>query len=74
MNEMNNLILPEGILRHVDPARLAADRLGRSEAQVFDAGGRFLKIGPRGSLRRAAIAQEYFARKGLSAPLIAFED
>lgn len=65
--------LPEGIRRYVDPARLAEDSLGRSEAQVFDAGGRFLKIGPRGSLRRAATMQDYFARKGLSAPLVAFE-
>ena len=65
--------LPEEILRHVDPSCLARDALGRSDAQVFDAGGCFLKIGPRGSLRRAAVMQEYFARKGLSAPLVAFE-
>ena len=65
--------LPEAILRRVDPARLERDALGRSDAQVFDAGGRFLKIAPRGQLERAAAMQEYFARKGLSAPLVAFE-
>ena len=70
---MNDLILPPAILRHVDPARLTADSLGRSEATVFDAGGRFLKIAPRDTLRRAAMMQDYFAGKGLSAPLIAFE-
>ena len=70
---MSDLTLPAGIRRFVDPARLTADRLGRSEATVFDAGGRFLKIGLRGSLRRAADMQLYFARKGLSAPLAAFE-
>ncbi len=66
-------ILPEGIRRLVDPARLAQDALGRSEAQVFDAGGCFLKIAPRGSLRRAATAQDYFARRGFGAPLMAYE-
>ena len=70
---MNDLILPAGILRHVDPARLTADSLGRSEATVYDADGAFLKIAPRGSLRRAAVMQAYFAKKGFSAPLIAFE-
>ena len=71
MNEL--LSLPAGILRHIDPARLVADGLGRSEAQVYDAGGCFLKIAPRESLRRAAMMQDYFSRKGLSAPLIAYE-
>ena len=67
------ICLPAGIRRFIDPGRLRADSLGRSEASVFDAGGRFLKIGPRGTLQRAADAQDYFARKGLSAPLTAFE-
>ena len=70
---MSELILPPAIRRFVDPARLTADSLGRSEAMVFDAEGRFLKIGPRESLHRAAVAQAYFARKGLSAPLTASE-
>jgi len=67
------MILPEGILRYIDPARLSADRLGRSEAQVYDAGGCFLKIAPRGVLRRAAVMQAYFAKKGLSTSLVAYE-
>jgi kanamycin kinase len=67
------ICLPEGIRRIVGAARLAADSLGRSGAQVFDAGGSFLKVAPRGELERAAVMQEYFARKGLSAPLVAVE-
>ncbi|MBR0464172.1 MAG: phosphotransferase [Clostridia bacterium] len=67
------LHFPPDILRHIDAARLTEDGLGRSEARVFDAGDCFLKVGPRDSLRRAAVMQEYFAQKGLSAPLMAFE-
>ena len=65
--------LPEGIRRHVGAAYLAEESLGRSGARVFDAGGCFLKIAPRGELERAAAMQDYFARKGLGAPLIAFD-
>ena len=67
------LHFPPDILRHIDTVRLMEDVLGRSEARVFDAGDGFLKIGSRESLRRAAVMQEYFANKGLSAPLVAYE-
>ena len=46
--------------------------IGRSEAKVLYADGCFLKIAPRGKLERAAVLQEYFHRKGLSAELAAF--
>ena len=73
MTDEPSLRLPTAIRRHVDPARLARDTLGRSEASVYDCGGAFLKIAPKDSLRRAALMQDYFARRGLSAPLIAYE-
>ena len=69
----NSLHLPPAILNYIDPTCLERDELGRSSAQVFDAGRRFLKIAPRGELARAAAMQAYFARKGLSAPLVAYE-
>ena len=47
--------------------------IGRSEAQVLRADAGFLKIAPRGTLERAAALQEYFWKKGLSAPLLAFD-
>lgn len=55
--------------------RDAAERIGigRSEAEVLRADGCFLKIAPRGRLERAAVLQEYFWRKGLSARLAAFD-
>ena len=46
--------------------------IGRSEAKVLYADGCFLKIAPAGKLERAAVLQEYFHRKGLSAELAAF--
>lgn len=45
---------------------------GRSGAEVLRADGCFLKIAGRGKLERAAVLQEYFHQKGLSAPLEAF--
>ncbi len=65
--------LPEAILRRIGSVPLAQDSLGRSEAAVYEAGEFFLKIAPRDTLRRAALMQDYFARRGLSAPLAAFE-
>lgn len=50
-----------------------AIEIGSSEASVLKTDAGFLKIAPREKLRRAAILQEYFAEKGLSAPLIAFD-
>ena len=52
---------------------LTAIDIGRSEATVLKTPDGFLKIAPRGKLCRAATLQEYFASKGLSAPLIAFD-
>lgn len=49
------------------------DGLGRSGAEVLRADGCFLKIASRGKLERAAVLQEYFHAKGLSAPLAVFD-
>lgn len=51
---------------------LERDEQGRSGADVLRADGCFLKIAAKGKLERAAVLQEYFCKKGLSAPLIAF--
>lgn len=40
---------------------LERDSLGRSNAQVYRAKDRYLKIAPRGTLERAAVMQDYFA-------------
>lgn len=53
--------------------RLERDDSGRSEAEVFRADGAYLKIGPAGSLCRAARMQAYFEKKGLAAELIAYD-
>lgn len=47
--------------------------IGRSDAQVLQADGCFLKIALRGKLERAAALQEYFHAKGLAARLVAFD-
>lgn len=60
----------ERILANRDAAE--ANGIGRSEAEVLRADGCFLKIAARGKLERAAVLQEYFHKKGLSAPLAAF--
>ena len=52
---------------------LERDSLGRSNAQVYRAKDRYLKIAPRGTLERAAVMQDYFARKGFSLPVIAYD-
>ena len=53
---------------------LAETTVGRSSARVFRAGeDAYLKVGPAGSLLRAAGMQEYMAGKGFSAPLIHYE-
>lgn len=52
---------------------LKRDESGRSEAKVFCAGDAFLKVGPAGSLRRAAVMQDYFRRKGFASPLMAYD-
>lgn len=49
------------------------DESGRSEAKVFESEDAFLKVGPVGSLRRAAVMQEYFCRKGFASPLLAYD-
>ncbi len=68
----HSISLPERIRKHTGNLPLRTDSMGRSEAMVFQIGDMFLKIAPEGTLARAAEAQEYFHRKGLSAPLIEF--
>lgn len=52
------------------PAR--AENIGRSGAKVLMSEEMCLKIAPEGTLERAAVMQEYFYKKGLSAPLIKY--
>ncbi len=67
------IFLPESIRRIVRGTDFSAEEIGRSGAQVLKCGNAFLKIDAKGSLARAAAMQEYFAKLGLSAPLIAYE-
>ena len=67
------LHLPARILAHTGSVRLESTDMGRSGADVFRIGDMYLKIAPTGALVRAAQAQEYFHQKGVSAPLLAFE-
>ena len=68
-----SLVLPEAVRRAIGGAELVGDDTGRSGMRVFRAGNAFLKIGPASSLERAARMQEFFAAKGLSAPLLVYE-
>ena len=65
--------LPSSISRYLNASALEAEDIGRSGAQVMRCGDMFLKIDREGALQRSAIAQEYFAKMGLSAPLAAYE-
>lgn len=71
---MNHSIrLPARILARTGALPMEGDQIGRSAADVYRIGDLYLKIAPEGTLLRSAQAQEYFHLKGLSAPLIAFE-
>lgn len=65
--------LPARILAHTGAIPLEGDSIGRSGADVYRIGDMYLKIAPMGMLERSAKAQEYFHLKGLTSPLIAFE-
>jgi len=65
--------LPRNIAALVGCGTLEGEDIGRSGAQVLRCGDMFLKIDSAGKLARSAKAQEYFAEKGLSAPLVAYE-
>ena len=69
----NALRLPAAILAHTGTLPMETESIGRSGADVFLIGDMYLKIAPAGTLARSARAQEYFHQKGLSAPLLAFE-
>lgn len=71
MNQIPHL--PSSILAHTGPIPMESESIGRSGADVCRIGEMYLKIAPEGTLVRSAKAQEYFHCKGLSAPLIAFE-
>ena len=64
--------LPDEIARLVGGDAPVADALGRSKARVYAFGELFLKIGPAGSLDRAALMQGYFAKKGLAQEPVAY--
>lgn len=66
------MTLPDEIARLVGGGAPVADTLGRSKAQVYAFGELFLKIGPEGSLGRAALMQGYFAKKGLAQEPVAY--
>lgn len=67
------LHLPPRILSLTGILPMEGESIGRSGADVFRIGDMYLKIAPENTLVRSAQAQEYFHKKGLSAPLIAFE-
>ena len=69
----HSLSLPARILAHTGPIPMESESIGRSGADVFRIGDMYLKTAPEGELVRSAQAQEYFHKKGLSAPLLAFE-
>ena len=64
-----SLYLPGRIRRLTGELPLTENTVGRSDTQVFSVGGMHLKIGPAGTLQRAARMQEYFHGKGLSSAL-----
>lgn len=66
-------MLNEKILQILENRNSEVNGVGRSDAEVLYADGCFLKMAARGRLERAAVLQEYFHRKGLSAPLVAFD-
>lgn len=71
---MSNAIrLPAAIFAHTGMLPMETESIGRSGADVFRIRDMYLKIAPAGTLVRSARAQEYFCQKGLSAPLLAFE-
>ena len=65
--------LPHNIAALVGCGPLEGEDMGRSGAQVLRCADMFLKIDSAGKMARSAKAQEYFAKKGLSAPLVAYE-
>lgn len=64
---------PLSIRKCLQDTAFHPESIGRSGAQVLRFGDVFLKIDRQGTLVRAARLQEYFHAKGLSAPLIAYE-
>lgn len=72
MNRMD-IFLPEGVRNAIKGVQFERQSIGRSSAYVFDCGEMFLKIDADGRLARAAAMQEYFAKKGLGAPVLAYE-
>lgn len=64
--------IPDAIRRHTGSALWETEDIGRSQADVLKIGDMYLKTGAEGSLVRSAQAQEYFHKKGLTAPLIEF--
>lgn len=66
---MNIIELPERIRLLTGALPLNENTVGRSDTQVFQVGDMHLKVGPAGTLQRAALAQEYFHQKGLSSAL-----
>ncbi len=71
---MNDMLfaLPDEICRSFAGSLVRPENIGRSGAQVLMSEDMCLKIAPHGSLRRAAMMQEYFYKKGLSAPLVQY--
>lgn len=63
---------PAEVMRLLRGGGLRPENLGRSGAQVYQCGELFLKVDREGALRRAAVMQEYFARKRLSGALVGY--
>ncbi len=64
--------LPDELHRLIAGSPAQAENIGRSGAKVLLSVDLCLKIAAEGSLQRAAVMQEYFHKKGLSAPLVKY--
>lgn len=64
--------LPEEIRALIGNRELERLTIGRSDAQTYKVGDRYLKIAPRDSLSRSAKMQQYLSTKGFTAPVPVF--
>ena len=64
--------MPDELRRLIAGKPARAEDIGRSDAKVLMSEDMCLKIAPAGTLERAAVMQEYFHKKGFSAPLVKY--
>jgi len=73
--DIKSLALPDAIAAEIGGAKLyeSSGESGARTLFVDNNAGLYLKIAPAGKLARAARMQGFFAEKGLSSPLVAYE-